>query len=94
VVADPVGRSTGPGRAGGDGVHQVNPAVAVEHDRLTGRGVDGHDEYQRSLVHDQGIYAAGSRPGLAASPDLLELTVQFAMPRHQIVPEVALPPAR
>jgi hypothetical protein len=44
VVADPVGRATG--TAGGDGVHQVDPAVAVEHDCYTGAGIDRRDEHR------------------------------------------------
>ena len=36
------------GTAGGDGVHQVDSAMAVEHDRFTGMGIDRRDEH-RSL---------------------------------------------
>ena len=46
AVADAVGRDTeAVGRAGSDGIHQVDSAVAVEHDRFTGRGVDRRDEH-------------------------------------------------
>jgi hypothetical protein len=31
------------GSAGGDGVHQVDAAMAVEHDRLAGMGIDRRD---------------------------------------------------
>ena len=48
VVADTVGSDAGPGTAGGDGVHQVDSAVAVEHDRFTGLGIDSHDEHRPS----------------------------------------------
>ena len=44
VVPDPVGKATG--TAGGDGVRQVDPAVAVEHDRFTGMGIDRRDEHR------------------------------------------------
>src|SRR5262249_26178664 len=43
---DAVGGNTGPGTAGGDGVHQVDGAMAVEHDRFTGMGIDSHDEHR------------------------------------------------
>ena len=46
AAADPVGDATG--TTGGDGVNQVDPAVAVEHDRFTGMGIDRRDEH-RSL---------------------------------------------
>ena len=54
AVPDPVGKATG--TAGGDGVHQVDSAVAVEHDRFTGMGIDRRDEH-RSL-----------RPALTGQP--------------------------
>ena len=54
LSADPVGEATG--TAGGDGVRQVDPAVAVEHDRFTGLGIDRRDEH-RSL-----------RPALTGQP--------------------------
>ena len=44
------------GTAGGDGVHQVDSAVAIEHDRFTGTGIDRRDEH-RSL-----------RPALTGQP--------------------------
>jgi hypothetical protein len=57
AVADAVGRDTEAiGGAGGDGVHEVDSAVAVEHDRFTGVGIDRRDEH-RSL-----------RPVLAGQP--------------------------
>ncbi len=42
VVADTVGEATG--TTGGDGVHKIDSAVAVEHDRFTGMSIDGRDE--------------------------------------------------
>src|ERR1700679_2127127 len=45
-VADAVRRDTeAVGSAGGDGVHQIDAAVAVEHDRLAGMGLDGREEH-------------------------------------------------
>ncbi len=32
------------GPTGGDGVHQVDAAVAIDHDRLAGLSADDHDE--------------------------------------------------
>src|SRR5215204_189750 len=59
VVPDPVGKATG--TAGGDGVHQVDSAVAVEHDRFTGMGIDRRDEH-RSKRPDR-TWLAGSNGG-------------------------------
>jgi hypothetical protein len=49
VVADAVGRDIEAiGTAGANGIQQVDSAVAVEHRRFTGMGIDSHDEHRPS----------------------------------------------
>ena len=64
-----MGRATG--TAGGDGVRQVDAAVAVEHDRFTGMGIDRRDE-DRSLRP----VLAGQPSGDGSAPPLLHGAVR------------------
>ena len=73
-----VGEATG--TAGGHGVHQVDPAVAVEHDRFTGMGIDRRDEH--SPLRPE---LTGQPSGDGSAPPRLRRTVRrrihFERPR-------------
>ena len=73
-VADAVGEATG--TAGGDGVHQVDPAVAVEHDRFAGMGIDRRDEHRsfRPALTGQPSGDGGAPPRLPEPSDAASIS--------------------
>ena len=73
-----------PAGAGGNGVHQVDSAVAVEHDRFTGTGVDRRDEHR--LVAASAGWAAGRRRWRATAPARSRPTPHASLERRRTHP--------